>query len=120
VDGLILTVVNVTIGLILGFGLGWMVLSAILGYAYFVGFDVALGATPAKKIFKMRIVGPDGGQPQIDSVAKRELFLLLNIIPFLGPLLLLAAYIAIAVTISSDPQDQGIHDRFAGTQVLRG
>uniref|UniRef100_UPI001EF43E77 RDD family protein n=1 Tax=Frankia sp. CiP3 TaxID=2880971 RepID=UPI001EF43E77 len=68
-----------------------------------------------------RVVGPDGGRPQIDSAAKRESFVLLGIIPFFGSLLVLAAWIAIAITISSDPQDQGIHDRFAGgTRVLRG
>ncbi|WP_239339890.1 RDD family protein [Frankia sp. CiP3] len=121
VDGLILLVVNIIALFILGFGIGWMVVTAILMYAYFVGFDVALGMTPAKKIFNMRVVGPDGGRPQIDSAAKRESFVLLGIIPFFGSLLVLAAWIAIAVTINSDPQDQGIHDRFAGgTRVLRG
>ncbi|WP_261555064.1 RDD family protein [Frankia tisae] len=121
VDNLILTAVNIATFFILGYGFGWMALSAVLTYAYFVGFDVALGATLGKKAFNLRVAGPDGGRPGPNNAAVRELFVLFNIIPVLGPFLLVAAYITIAITINSNPQDQGIHDRFAGgTRVLRG
>ncbi|KJE19453.1 putative membrane protein/domain [Frankia torreyi] len=120
-DNLILTVVNITTFFILGYGLGWTALTAVVTYAYFVGFDVALGTTPGKKALGLRVVGPSGGRPGPNNAAVRELFLLFNIIPILGPFLLLAANVVIAVTINADPRDQGIHDRLAGgTQVLRG
>lgn len=44
--------------------------------------------------------------------------MLLNLIPWVGPILWFIAAIAIAVTISSSPSKQGWHDRLAGTQVI--
>jgi len=57
--------------------------------------------------------------PTQAEAAKRNAFLLLNIVPFIGAFLVIVAYIFIAVTINSSPTKQGKHDELAGgTQVV--
>lgn len=96
--------------------------SGLLTFAYFVAFEVTKGWTPAKKMLGMAVTAPGGaGLPTLQQSAIRNAFTLLNIIPFVGGLLALIAYIVIAVTISNSPTKQGKHDELAGgTQVIKG
>ena len=66
--------------------------------------------------------GPGGApRPDVQQSAIRNVWTLLNIIPFIGGLLLLIAVIVIAVTINGSPTKQGKHDELAGgTQVVKG
>ena len=62
-----------------------------------------------------------GAQADLRQSAIRNVWTLLNIIPFIGGLLLLIAVIVIAVTINGSPTKQGKHDELAGgTQVVKG
>jgi uncharacterized RDD family membrane protein YckC len=93
--------------------------TALLGFAYFVFLESSRGQTFGKQILGLRTVGAAGGNPTQAEAAKRNAFLLLNILPILGGFLVLVAYIVIAVTINSSPTKQGKHDEIAGgTQVI--
>ncbi len=92
---------------------------AVLWFGYFVLLESNRGATVGKSILSIKVVGPNGGNPEIAETAKRNVWMLLGLIPFLGPIASLAAVIAIIVTISSSSENRGWHDTFAGTSVLR-
>ena len=97
-------------------------LTALLTFAYFVGFEVTQGWTPGKKLLGLSVKAPGGaGLPTPQQSAIRNAFNLLSIIPIIGGLLSLVAYIVITVTINNSPTKQGKHDELAGgTQVVKG
>ncbi len=95
--------------------------TGLLLFVYFVGFEVAQGWTPGKKMLGMRVRGPGGvARPTLGQSAIRNAFTLLPIIPLVGGFLGIIAMIVIAVTVSASPTKQGKHDELAGgTQVVR-
>ncbi|AVH23506.1 RDD family protein [Nocardia cyriacigeorgica] len=89
------------------------------GFLYFLAFEVSTGSTPGKKILGLHVNGSGGApKPSVKDSAVRNAYMLLNLIPWVGPILWFIAAIAIAVTISSSPTKQGWHDKLAGTQVI--
>lgn len=95
------------------------VITSLLWFGYFVILESTQGATVGKKVLSLRVVGPDGGLPSTEVAAKRNVWMLLGILPFIGGLLSLIAVIVIIVTISQSPENRGYHDTFAGTFVLK-
>src|SRR6478735_2750019 len=66
-----------------------------------VAFESTQGWTPGKKVLGLSVRGPGGApKPDVQQSAIRNVWTLLNIIPFIGGLLLLIAVIVIAVTIN--------------------
>jgi uncharacterized RDD family membrane protein YckC len=105
-----------------GFSVGSFVASLVLlaiTLGYFVFLESTRGATVGKMLLNLRVQNASGGLPTAEESFKRNAFYVLNIIPFVGGLLQLAAVIYIAVTISQDPGNRGWHDQFAGTVVVR-
>lgn len=105
-----------------GFGIeGWIsgVVYSLLWFGYFVWLESSQGATLGKKLLNLRVVQADGTHPTPEQAAKRNIWMLLGLIPLVGGLLSLAAVIIIIVTISSNPDNRGYHDTFAGTAVMR-
>jgi uncharacterized RDD family membrane protein YckC len=96
--------------------------SGLLMFIYFLAFETTQGWTPGKKMLGLSVRGPGGAaKPTAQQSAIRNSWTLLNIIPFVGGLLVLVAVIVIAVTINSSPTKQGKHDELAGgTQVVKG
>nr|WP_074132965.1 RDD family protein [Mycolicibacterium houstonense] len=94
----------------------------LLAAGYFVGLEVATGATPGKKLLGLAVHGAGNTpKPTAKESAIRNAFTLFPIIPFVGGLLGIIAMIVIAVTISASATKQGKHDELAGgTQVVRG
>jgi uncharacterized RDD family membrane protein YckC len=68
---------------------------------------------------RLRVTGMAGNKPSMKQALIRECFTLLGAIPFAGPLLSLAAWLWIVVSMRSSPLRQGVHDRLAGTRVVR-
>lgn len=95
--------------------------SGLLMFLYFLGFETMQGWTPGKKLLGLSVHGPGGAaKPTAQQSAIRNVWTLLNIVPFVGGLLTLIAVIVIAVTINSSPTKQGKHDELAGgTQVIK-
>ncbi|MGC1151064.1 RDD family protein, partial [Mycobacterium sp.] len=103
----------------------WLVtglFSGVLMFGYFVLFEVSNGATLGKRLLGLTVLGPGGApRPDVKQSAIRNSFTLLAVVPYLGPLLAIIAYVVIAVTISASPCKQGKHDELAGgTQVIKG
>lgn len=122
-DLLILALVQIILYVILPSGLLGSFLfglaAALLGFAYFTLFESSRGRTPGKQLLGLRTLGAAGGLPTQAEAAKRNAFMLLNIVPVVGNFLVIVAYIVVAVTINSSPTQQGKHDEFAGgTQVV--
>jgi uncharacterized RDD family membrane protein YckC len=125
IDGIIVNIVAVVIALAIGaFTNYWVtgLFSGLLMFLYFLGFESTQGWTPGKKVLGLSVHGPAGApKPDVQQAAIRNSWILLNIIPFVGGLLTLAAVIVIAVTINGSPTKQGKHDELAGgTQVVKG
>ncbi|OMC31583.1 hypothetical protein A5740_14900 [Mycobacterium sp. GA-1841] len=94
--------------------------TGLLMFVYFVGLEVASGATPGKKLLGLAVRGPATPKPTLKESAIRNAFTLLPIIPIVGGFLGVIAMIVIAVTISASSTKQGKHDELAGgTQVIR-
>jgi uncharacterized RDD family membrane protein YckC len=125
IDGLIVGIVAFLLALVISMQSNILVtglFSGVLTFAYFVGFEVTQGWTPAKKLLGLSVHGPGGApKPDAKQSAIRNSFTLLSVIPYIGGLLALVAYIVIAVTINGSPTKQGKHDELAGgTQVIKG
>ncbi|WP_230594245.1 RDD family protein [Rhodococcoides fascians] len=123
IDGIIVGIVLAVFYVILPSGffgsLLFGIISAVLGFSYFVFLESSRGQTFGKQLLGLRTVGVAGGNPTQAEAAKRNAFMLLNVVPLLGGLLVFIAYIVIAVTINSSPTKQGKHDEIAGgTQVI--
>ena len=125
IDGIIVNIV----ALVLAFAIDaissyWVtgLFSGLLMFIYFVAFETTQGWTPGKKLLGLSVHGPGGTpKPTAQQSAIRNVWTLLNIVPFIGGLLTLIAVIVIAVTINSSPTKQGKHDELAGgTQVVKG
>lgn len=120
IDGILLAVVGVSVGWAMNFNWLWLVLDAIFVYGYFVVCDVNFGRTIGKTVLGLRVSGSTSGTPNLEEAARREAWVLLGAIPFVGGLFSLVAAISIGVTINRDPAHQGWHDRFAGgTRVTK-
>jgi uncharacterized RDD family membrane protein YckC len=125
IDGIIVNVVAVVIVIAIGALSNYWVtglFSGLLMFLYFLAFESTQGWTPGKKILGLSVHGPGGApKPTAQQSAIRNVWTLLNIVPFIGGLLLIVAVIVIAVTINGSPTKQGKHDELAGgTQVVKG
>jgi len=125
IDGIIVNVVAFIIALAIGSVSNYWVtglFSGLLMFLYFLAFESTQGWTPGKKLLGLSVHGPGGApKPDVQQAAIRNVWTLLNIVPFIGVLLTLIAVIVIAVTINSSPTKQGKHDELAGgTQVVKG
>ncbi len=124
IDGILVGVISYLLIFIVGLQSNIMVtglFSGLLMFIYFVALEVSQGASLGKKILGLSVRGAGGApKPDLRQSAIRNSFTLLSIIPFIGGLLALIAYIVIAVTINSSPTKQGKHDELAGgTQVIK-
>ncbi|MCA9490606.1 MAG: RDD family protein [Myxococcales bacterium] len=119
VDAVLLTGIAFGLGSVIGFGVDWLGLQLLLVLVWFVASDALLGRTPGKAVFGLRVEGAEGGLPSWREAVIREAFVALGAIPFVGPLLALAAWLAIVVTVRRSPDGRGLHDRWAGgTRVV--
>ncbi len=131
--------------LIVGLPLG-IVLSLVLGFAgiagktsgvvlmslvsmtamvvYHVHFESKEGRTPGKRVFGMRIVNTHGAVPTVGEALQRNAWILLGAfsgipgVTTVSGIAQAVAGVASAVTIATDDDKQGWHDKFAGTRVL--
>jgi predicted Zn finger-like uncharacterized protein len=122
IDGLILGVVQFGIGLILGFAGGaaggegfalfaitWLC-SVVISVTYYVFFTGYNGQTPGKMALRLQVIRCDGTPVGYGKAFLRE-------IPckFISGILLGIGYLMVAF----DQQKQGLHDRMAGTYVIK-
>ncbi|MBS3941077.1 MAG: RDD family protein [Actinobacteria bacterium] len=105
-----------------GFGAdSWLggAITSLLWFGYFVFLESNRGATLGKQILNLKVIDANGSYPSTEVAAKRNVWMLFGLIPWIGGLLSFIALIVIIVTISSDSHNRGYHDTFAGTAVMR-
>jgi uncharacterized RDD family membrane protein YckC len=143
IDGILLMIVNFIIVTTLIFGVffstgmgsrgGFMpfagfsvagliasVVTAVIWVGYFAFMESSKGQTVGKMLLKLEVRGPDGGNPSMEVAIKRNAWMALSIIPFIGGLAQLVVAIIIAVTINNSATNTGWHDEFAGgTSVIK-
>ena len=105
------------------FGLGGLgawthsAVTALAWFGYYVYSESTSGATLGKRLLKLRVVGEDGQPASSAAAAKRNVWILFGLVPWIGGLAQLVTVIVIAVTISSSAANRGKHDEIAGTIV---
>ena len=125
IDGILVGILAWLLAAVFGASSNIMVtglFSGLLMFVYFVAMEVTQGRTLGKAMLGLRVHGPGGAQkPDLKQSAIRNSFTLLTIVPYVGGLLAVIAYIVIAVTINNSPTKEGKHDELAGgTQVVKG
>ncbi len=125
IDGLLVSIVAGVLAVLADASSNIMVtglFSGVLMFGYFVAMEVTQGRTVGKMVLGLSVHGPAGApKPDLKQSAIRNAFTLLTVIPYIGGLLAIIAYIVIAVTINASPTKQGKHDELAGgTQVVKG
>lgn len=122
ITGIVIFLISLSFYASDSYGIVAGVISGLVPFAYFVGFEVSQGWTLGKKILGLRVHGPGGAaKPTAQQSAIRNSFMLLSIVPWVGWLLHLIADVIIGVTINKSPTGQGKHDELAGgTQVVQG
>lgn len=100
---------------------GWAGVAAllVLSFVYAAVLEARGGATVGKRVLRLRVIAHDGGPCSLIAAGKRNLWLLLGLLPYAGHLLVLAVAAWLLLMISSSPDDRGSHDVFAGTAVTR-
>ncbi len=91
----------------------------VLYFAYAAALEWRGGATIGKKALRLRVVADHGGPCSLAAAAKRNLWLLVGLVPYAGSLLVLAVAAWLILAVSSSPDDRGPHDVWAGTSVTR-
>lgn len=86
-------------------------LITLLGLWYQLYFVGAKGATPGKKIMKLRITFPDGTYP----IGYGKAFLRMIGLVISG----MICYIGFIMILLDKEQHRGLHDKIAGTIVIR-
>jgi uncharacterized RDD family membrane protein YckC len=124
IDGILISIVAWVLAAVFGASSNIMVtglFSGVLMFGYFVAMEVSQGRTLGKMLLGLSVHGPGGApKPDLKQSAIRNAFTLLTIVPYVGGLLAVIAYIVIAVTINNSPTKQGKHDEMAGgTQVVK-
>lgn len=124
IDGFIVGIVSGLLAALFGSSNSIMVtglFTGVLMFAYFVAMEVTQGRTLGKRLLGLSVRGPGGApKPDFKQSAIRNAFTLLPVVPFVGGLLGVIAFIVIAVTINNSPTKQGKHDELAGgTQVVK-
>jgi uncharacterized RDD family membrane protein YckC len=103
------------------------VLTTAIALGYFVFMETSQGKTLGKMVMKLRVEGPNGGNPTVEQSVKRNVWMafpLLGVIPLIGGLIgaigQLVAVIMIAVGISNDNvARRPWTDKLADTRVLK-
>jgi uncharacterized RDD family membrane protein YckC len=120
IDAIILGIVNAVIDAILqvnpqnpqsaSYGVA-VTLEIVLSLAYFAGLWTYMGATLGQRIFKLRVVDANTGQPiSLGKALLRWVGLLISfLVCFIG-----------VIWVAFDSRKQGWADKIAGTLVLQG
>lgn len=109
-------------------GLVTSVITTLIYLGYLAYMEHSQGKTVGKMVMKLRVIGPNGGNPTLEEAVKRNIwaaFSLAGIVPIVGSILgsiaQLIAVVMIAVGINNDTVNrQAWHDQFAGgTRVVK-
>lgn len=115
-DGVILLVASMVMGAVLGLvtGNSAQTLNSILGLlisiGYYVFYQASAGQTLGKKVMKIKVVNEQGATPTVFIFFLREI-----IGKFISSIILGIGYLMVIW----DGKKQGLHDKIAGTFVVK-
>jgi uncharacterized RDD family membrane protein YckC len=114
IDSAIVALVNLGVASVLGGGESQALLAVLMGVgaAYHIVFVAARSATPGKMAMRITICDPQGRPVQPDTAILRYVVLLVGNI-------IVAGLVVSLVLALRDPQRRTLHDRIAGTRVVR-
>lgn len=93
---------------------------SLVGLAWFLGFEVLTGASPAKHLFGYEVRDSTTGKKlSWEQSAKRQWWRIAGLIPLIGWLVSFVGMIAIGTSIKPQTGFIGSHDRWAGAEVVR-
>lgn len=123
IDTLIVTTIQLSVGAVLGIVAGQLseggelvrmllstLLNALIAIAYYVTFTGYAGQTPGKMALRMQVIRTDGRAMSYGTAAMREV-----LGKFVSGILLGIGYLMVAF----DANKQGLHDKIAGTYVVK-
>ncbi len=90
-----------------------------ISIGYYLLLEPLFGGSLGKKALGLEVRGEDGGRPSAPAAIIRNAWLLLWAVPIVSFWLVVLACGVIAITITTDDRDRGIHDRLARTTVVR-
>lgn len=103
--------------------IGGMIISAILmfilGFAYKVCLEGAMGQTLGKKILGLRLITTDGRPMGFGHAVKRNINLFYSLVPFIGSFAAGIAYVVRFFSVMNSPYNQGYHDRWGNTRLIK-
>ncbi|WP_275410528.1 RDD family protein [Microbispora corallina] len=102
-------------------------LAALIAYGAYAAYDYVLhskdGQTVGKKVMKIRVLPRDGGALDSSALLKRSLLypgvLALYGIPVVSWLAAIFVLVTAILIITDKPLQQGLHDKIAGTIVVK-
>lgn len=113
-------VFGMILGVLFGDSAGGVLLMGLASAAWFLGFEVLTGGSPAKHMFGYEVRDATTGQRLTwEQSAKRQWWRLVTIVPGLGTLISFIGMIAIGISIDAKEERRGSHDRWAGAEVVR-
>jgi uncharacterized RDD family membrane protein YckC len=94
--------------------------TSALTLAYFMLLEASSGQTLAKRMLRIKVIMADGSPTTLEAAFKRRvLFVIGSLIPLIGPFISFGVPLAALITaIQDEPDNQGFHDRWAGTRVV--
>jgi uncharacterized RDD family membrane protein YckC len=85
----------------------------VLAFGYWIVCERVWGMTIGKRIFSIRVVGDDGGNPGLGSCVGRNLLRVVDGFPYVLP------YLVGFVVAKTNGDRRRIGDKLAGTRVVR-
>lgn len=110
-DGILLSIVNWLLSMVLGQGLLYSLATLIIAWIYFAGMESSdKQATFGKQLLQLKVTDLKGERISFGKATARYFS------KFISSLILLIGYIMVAFT----EKKQGLHDMMAGTLVWKG
>lgn len=92
----------------------------LIGLAYFIGLESYTGATPVKHLFGYEVRdATTGDKLELMQSAKRNWWRVVSLIPVIGSIVAFIGMIVIGGSINPSNGNVGVHDRWAGAEVVR-
>lgn len=107
---LVLSMIAATVFSAVKLGTVGSIAQLLLGIGYYVWFQSRTGQTLGKKVMKIKVVNGSGVTPSLGTFALREI-----VGKLVSSLILGIGYLMVAW----DSKKQGLHDKIAGTYVVR-
>lgn len=96
-----------------------LIVMVVIGTSYKMTLEATMGQTLGKKALGLRLITTDGIPMGWGHSFKRNFNILYGLIPFVGGFVSLGSYIGRFFSVMNSPYNQGYHDRWANTRLIK-